>query len=301
MEKSKNPKELAETLRENMKPELKTIEKGTSAKADFLLVPNGMKAESVKKYLDEYREKPERRAGTIKTSRVQSFIDITNRFKGPSSVLFAEVNVEDRKISANITAIFDYHPSGEDTQNADNLGHRATYGFPISKAFKNWLDQNTNAMSQIEFAYFLEKRINDMSSPTEEDKALIEGLKPKFADPIEILELSRDLEIYSNEAFVSRNKLSSGETELKFTNQHVDGSGKPIKIPDFFVINVPVFEGGPRQRVLSQLRYRKKDSTVVWFFELYNIDEMLHESFDKSCAEVEKAVGLPLFFGTAEK
>lgn len=296
-----NPKDLAEVLRENFKPEVKTIERGDDKKTDVIVVPEGFKVESLKKHLDENRLYPERRTGTVTTTRIKSFIDVVNRFKNEDSVVFADVKVEDKRIEANLTAVFDYHPKNDDVQDADNLGHRATFGFPISKAFKNWLEKNTQAMSQIEFAYFLEKRLHDMSAPTEEDKAMIEGLKPKFADPINILELSRDLEIYSNEAFISRNKLSSGETEIKFSAQHVDGNGKPISIPDFFVINVPIFEGGSRQRVLSQLRYRKDGNVLVWFYELYNIDEMLLEAFDKATAEVEAAVALPLYFGKAEK
>ncbi len=299
MDENKKPfSDLAETIKKNTAPKIEKAKAGDLKEAPFAIIPEGMKAESVKKYLEEYRERPERRKGTIKATRVKSFVEIVNRFKNKESVLFAGVSVGDQRIDANITAIFDYHPAGEKNEDADNCEHRAKYGFPISKAFKNWLEQNTSGMSQIDFAYFLEKRINELSAPTDADKALIEGLKPKFADPINMLELSRDLEIYSNESFVSRNKTSSGEMELKFTNQHIDGSGKPIKIPDFFVINVPVFEGGSNQRILAHLRYRKKDAQVIWFYELYNIDEMLHEAFETACEEVQKEVDIPLFHGS---
>ena len=71
-----------------------------------------------------------------------------------------------------------------------------------------------------------------------------------------MLELSRNLEIYSQESYRQKNKRSSDETELKFTSQHVDAGGKPIKIPDFFVIQLPLFDGGISERVLVRLRYR---------------------------------------------
>lgn len=294
-------KTLAETVRENTAPEIKDIARGSTSEAEILLVPEGMRAESLKKYLDEYKEKPDRREGTISTTRVESFNEVVNRFKNKETVLFASAKVEDRSIAADITAIFDYHPAGDDVTKAENLKHRAVYNFPISKAFKNWLEMNTKAMTQLDFAYFLEKRLADLSSPTDADKALIEGLKPKWADPINMLELARDLEIYSSESFVSKQKTSSGEYELKFTNNHADANGKPLSIPDFFVVNIPVFEGGPRQRILSHLRYRKDGTTLVWFYELYNIDEMLAEAFEKACAEVKEAVKLPLIYGKAEK
>lgn len=296
-----SPRELAETIRENMKPELKTISRGDDDEVEILLIPEGMKAESVKKYLDENRTHPERRIGIITATRVESFNEIVNRFKNEDSILFAGAKIEDRSIAADITAIFDYHPKNDNVADAENLGHKAVYNFPISKAFKNWLECNNKGFSQLEFAYFLEKRLADLSSPTDDDKAKIEGLKPKWADPINMLELARDLEIYSSESFVSKQKTSSGEYELKFTNNHADANGKPLSIPDFFVVNVPVFEGGPRQRVLSHLRYRKEGTVLQWFYELYNIDEMLFEAFEAACAEVKKAVDLPLIYGKAEK
>lgn len=293
--------DLAETIRENMKPRIETVKRGDDAENSILLIPEGMKAESLKKFLDENRKYPERRTGTATTSRVESFVELVKRFKNKETVLFAGAKIEDRKIEADITAIFDYHPAGDDVEQADNLGHRAVYNFPISKAFKNWLESNNKGFSQLEFAYFLEKRLADLSAPTDADKALIEGLRPKFADPINILELSSDLEIYSSESFVSKQKTASGEYELKFTNQHQSADGKPISIPDFFVVSVPVFEGGPRQRILSHLRYRKEGTVLHWFYELYNVDEMLVEAFEAACAEVKKAVELPLIYGKAEK
>lgn len=289
--------DLAKTIKENTKPQTIDIKRGDVEKGALIVIPNGMKAEGIKKHLDEYKEKPDRRTGTIIINRAQSFIDIVQRFKSKNSVVFGNVSVTDQSISAGLTAIFDYHPEGDKNEAADNCDHRAIYGFPISKAFKNWLGKNDAVMSQIDFAYFLEKRISEMATPTDDDKKQIEGLKPTWADPIDILELSRGLELYSNESFVQRNKLSSGEQEVKFTSQHVDGDGKPVKIPDFFVINIPVFEGGPRQRILAHLRYRKKDSILVWSFELYNVDEMLLDAFENASAEIKEAVDLPLFFG----
>jgi len=117
-------------------------------------------------------------------------------------------------------------------------------------------------MDQAEFALFLEEHIIEMSAPTDEDRAAVDGLKPKFADPMDMLSLSRDLEIYSKESVRQALKLSSGERNLQFTTEHCDADGKPISIPDFFVVQMPLFDGGESHRILARLRYRKPES--VW-------------------------------------
>lgn len=291
---------LAKTIQENIKPEIKSIKELEQGDGQLAIIPKGMELHSLQKFVDENREYPKRRKGTIETTRMESFKKIVQRFKGESSILFANCSVSSNSIRAGVKAVFNYHPADNDSFNADNADHKASYSFPLSRDFKVWLEQNQTPMTQIDFALFLEERVNDMAAPTDADKSQVSGLKPKFADPLEILELSRNLEIYSNEAFVSKNKLSSGETELKFTNQHVDGSGKPISIPDFFVIQIPVFDGGEPFRILSRLRYRKKDNCVVWFFDMYRIDTVLNDSFESTCETLSKELDLVLIHGDQE-
>lgn len=295
-----NPKELAETIRENMAPQIMTVDRGSLEKGTFLLLPKGMEAQSVQKFLEEQRETPKRRTGTINLTQTESFVEIVHRFKNANSTLFAHALIADQSIEASIEAIFDYHPISEDVKDAENCGHRAKYEFPTTKQFQDWLAQNNQPMTQIELAHFMVQRVMEMTTPTENDKAQIESLKPKFADPVDILELSRDLEIYSQEAVTQRNTLSSGEREIKFTTQHTDAGGNAITIPDFFVINIPVFEGSAPQRILVQLFYRKKDTGLVWWYSMYRIDRALELSFQNTCKTVQEACGLPLYFGTPE-
>lgn len=300
MSNVENIKGLLQEAKTNHEPKIHEIKVGTKDAANILVAPDGMKVHDLKEHLEKYRVTPERKKGTIKLDRVESLVEITKRFKSANSVLFAEASVSDRQISAKIVTIFDYHKQSEDIKDADNGGFRAVYDFPISRMFKKWLDSNNTAMTQENFAYFLEERIAEITTATDEDKKQIVGLKPVWADPIEILELSRDLEIYSNESLVSKNKLSSGEREIKFSSVHSDATGAPITIPDFFVIRVPVFEGGQPQRILVRLRYRKQESTLAWFYDLYKIDEALEVGFEEGCDHVAKEVELPIFYGKPE-
>lgn len=300
MNDSKDAATLVEHVRKNTKPEIKDIERGALDKASVILVPDGMSAKSIKPFLDEYRQKPERRRGTITADRLESFIAITNRFKNEDSVIFARAKIEQNKIDAHIRTVFDYHPDNGNVEEAEYAEHGAYYSFPTSKDFDFWMENNHQPMSQIDFALFLEERHIEMRMAKDVEKTAINGLKPKFADPLDMLELSKDLEVYSNETFRSKNKLSSGETELKFSAEHVDSGGKPIQIPDFFIVEVPVFEGGLPQRIMVRLRYRIKDGSVRWFYDLYRIDLLLNTAFEESCADVQAKTDLPLFFGKKE-
>ncbi len=292
--------EFAETIRRNMEPRSIQTARGSFDHAEIAVVPYGMNAVSLKPFLDEYRTKPDRRTGTATVDTLGSFMDLANRFKNDDSAVFARAQVTENAISASLTAIFNYHPANGENTDAQFSDHRALYSFPTSKDFKFWLNGNRKPMGQLEFALLLEERLMDMSAVTDADRAAIEGLKPTFADPLTILELSRDLEIYSDETFKSKGKLSSGETEMKFTSEHKDATGKPVTIPDFFVIQLPLFEGGDPQRLLVRLRYRLKDAAVVWFYELYRVDQALETAFADACEHVKTLTDLPVYFGAPE-
>ena len=292
--------DLASIIHQNAQPKLQKVSAGTTEQADVMIVPKGMEAISTKKFFEENREVPARRKGTVILKRLESLTDFILRHKAEETVLFADMDLKDQSLTASIRSIFDYNPAGDDITNANNGAHQAVYNFPLSLEFAFWLKKNTVAMSQIEFAHFLEARINELVVADENDADLIQGLKPKFADPLDILELSRNLEIYSSESLVSKNRLSSGETELKFSSEHKDVTGKPISIPNFFVINLPIFCGGEAQRIIAHLRYRTKEGTVTWFYELYRIDRTLEAAFETACDSVQKSTQVPLFYGLSE-
>lgn len=290
------PDNIAKML-ENIEPRILFVE-GSDIGTQVLLVPNGMKAEGIKKYLDEHRLFPERRKDIERTDRLQSFIDLTNRFKSEDSVVFAKGTIKENSIEAKLTTVFDYHPANSNVLDAQNKGHRVDYNFPVSKEFQFWLRNNGEALDQTDFALLLEEHILEMVIVREEEVQEISGLKPKFADPLQMRELSADLEIYSSEEVRQAGKLSSGERNIRFTTQHTDADGKPISIPDFFMIQVPVFESEGSVRIPVRLRYRKHGTSIKWFYDLYRVDRVFDTAFEKAVNEVKEKTQIPLFIGS---
>lgn len=284
------------TMLDNIAPRTISVNKNILG-ADVLLVPNGMKAESVKKYIDEYLLVPERRKGTETANRLESFIDLTNRFKDGSSVVFAKGNIVGDKLDASLLSILDYHPASGDYRDARHCQHRVVYNFPVSKEFQFWLSNNAESMDQTEFALMLEERIGEMVVANYEDKEKIANLSPKFAEPLEVLQLSRDLEIYSSEVFQQAGKLSSGERTLKFSAVHNGADGKPLSVPDFFMLQIPIFAGEMPVRIAVRLRYRKSGEKITWAYDMYRIDQVFQTAFDNTLAAVREKTGLPLYIG----
>jgi len=296
-------KELAELLLNNTMPRTVSLDE-TVMKPDgnimpnFIFVPKGMELQSTKRFIDEHKKVPDRRRGKILTDDIGSFVDLVNRNKNTDSVVFARCDASENCLDAALVSIIDYHPSGSDNDKANNCEFRIIYPFPLSSEIKRWVKLNGVRVSQLQFAQFLEDRIIEISTPSEEATRIIKGLGGKCAEGIEMLELARDLEIYSTSQFKSRQKISSGEYEMKFTSEHKDATGKPITIPDYFVIKIPLFSGEiEAKEVIARLRYRIKDnSSVEWFFELYRLDVAFKEQFRQTCAAVKQSTDLPLYF-----
>jgi len=284
----------------NIQPRLVDISEPAKGTAQVLLVPNGMNAVSINEYLDKNLLLPKRRKGTIKTQRLTSFNDVTNRFKNESSAVFAAATVSEQVINASVTTILNYHPANGVNTDAQHGDHRVEYNFPVSKELLFWLSNNGKAMTQADFALMLEERINEMTVATDADRDAILNLSPKFAEPLEILELSKRLTIYSEEATVQSVNLSSGEKEIRFSSEHKDAQGKPVKVPDFFMIRVPLFTGEKEHRIAVRLRYRKAGAGVLWYYDLYRLDVVFQTAFEQALEAVKKETGLPLFLGSPE-
>lgn len=275
--------------------------------AEVMSVPEGFKLESIKKYLDEYRDRPERREGVARLQDLDSFIAHAVRFKDDHSALFAFRSEE----KPSLTAVLDYHE--KDHTGKPRFGkHRSFYEFPLSKEWRAWKvkDGAENAMTQGEFAAFLEDRIVDVIGPpdwqsqlSEADKRLrelVDQFGTAFAGPAKLLELARGLQVNANSVVKNAQSLTSGEAQIAYSEEHTDGSGKPLKVPGAFLISIPVFEAGAPYRIPVRLRYRIAGPKIVWFYQIYRPDLSLEHAFREAIDKAKDETGLPLFLGTPE-
>ena len=316
---------VADIVRDHFRPELMTVT-GQDGQTDtqVLVLPDGqggLKAQSVKTFVDEYRQNPERRKGSASLLTLDSLIDHINRFQDADSAVFADNSRE----APSMTAIFDYHRRVNTTDGNGEIhfdpaarprfgDHRGTYRFPLSHEWKEWANFDGETLSQGEFAEFLEDRIGDVEVPPEfsdapddEDEPtqrllqLLVTLGGTLASPGRLMELSRGLKVTAEEQVHQATNLSNGEAQIQYTHEHLDEQGQPLKVPNLFLINIPVFNSGDLFRIPVRLRYRVRGGQISWSYLLYRTDKVFDAAFDDAVDRVRDKTGLPVFVGHPEK
>ncbi len=294
-------KAVADTVRELMEPRVIDVSDGVIS-TKVLVLPaghgGGLEARSMRKFLDEVRQRPERREGTAKLVELASFIDHVNRFKDGDSALFA---VPDPK-RPELAAVLDYHRAGDGEPRFGR--HRALYTFPISDEWRAWTSANGTPMEQAVFAGFLEDRIIDVADPGaafSSAKKFAESLGiPSFASPAKLLSLSRGLSVHVDEAATNRIGPSTGETTVVFDTKHTDSSGAPLAVPRAFLVQLPVFRGGTAYQLAVRLKYRVGGGRITWSYEIHAADKAFDDAFREACDHAQEQTALPLFYGTPE-
>ena len=275
------------------------------------IVPFAFTRDGVKVLADSefarFRTEPLNLTGTANLSRLDSFIDHVNRFKVDGSAIFArEANIAGEN-GAALTAVYDYHPDRAQPQLAR---HRAIYQYPLSTEMLAWREANGKPMGMADFARFLEDRINDvevindvetLSEATRKFIKAAGGGKTKIATPTELFTLARSLQINENSVIAEARNLSSGEGQIKFTSEHVDNDGKPVNVPNLFVVCIPVFErSAVYYRIVARLRYRKTSDGLIFTYEMFKLEQVLGDAFEDTINAVRQDTGLPVFVGTDE-
>jgi uncharacterized protein YfdQ (DUF2303 family) len=268
---------------------------------EVMALPEGIKLQSIKPFLDEYLTAPERRKGVAKLTSLDSFIAHVNRFKDDDSALFAN----DSRESPSITAVLDYHCIGSDS-NPRFGEHRSFYNLPLSNEWGHWHGSNGKSFTQAEFAAFLEDRIVDVIN-VHDDMVLSERIasfkeliRGSFASPTKLMELAAGLNVTQDEDVKSNYNLQSGEAQLGYTSKHRGEDGQPLTVPKMFMIAIPVFLHGALYQIAVRLRYRLKQGTISWFYEMHQTDLVFDDAFTDTCNQASEQTKLPIFLGEPE-
>lgn len=277
----------------------------TQGAARLALVPQGFKIEDIGPHLAKTRMTPIRRSGTAVLQDLDSFIAHVKRFASAESVVFADLADQAKP---SLLAVLDYHDRGADGTPRFGV-HRARHTFPVSEQWALWRARHDKPMGQGEFAGLIEERIADLIMPPnqasgdDDDVALIvlvRQLGTRYADPAEMLELSRGLVVRDNNRVKNAVVLQSGETSLAYESTHTNEAGQPLSVPGAFLLGAPVFENGPTYRIPVRLRYRLKEGMLTWRVLLHRPDVVFRTAIDAALDDIRKQTGLPVLLGTPE-
>lgn len=266
------------------------------------VLPKGQQLVSLKPLIDEYAKQPDRITGTATIADEASFAAHVNVMKLDSTAIFCEASFK----NPSMTAVYDYH-------DVDVMGvgqrpgfavHRALWPMRLSKEWSAWAEQAGSWMSHAEFAEFLERHVPDVywgDEYSEYTKLLVSTLELKLATPAQLVALSRNLVVNVDTAIRSAQTLSSGEIAMTYNEAHKDGEGQPIRVPNAFLIAIPVIHRGPAFQMLVRLRYRVGGGKVVWAFELHRSDIVFDAAIDEVCVRVAAETDCPVYRGAPEK
>lgn len=264
-----------------------------------LVVQNDQRVVDLRPFVDGQRTRPARMRGTSEHREVGSFIDHVQRH---GQINHTAIFVD--KASAEAVAVLNYAGFTLGAFEAGHGDYRAVCAFPVSPEWRFWT-RLSRPMDQAEFASVLEGRILDVLDPASALPSTVEllgRLGVALASPSELLEVSRGLAIRAEVTVAQAVRLSSGETQVTFSEEHrrTDGRG-PLAVPAAFLLGLRVFEGGPLYQVPVRLRYKLREGTISWTVELVRADRVQEDAFAEATARIKSETGVPVFYGRPEE
>jgi uncharacterized protein YfdQ (DUF2303 family) len=246
--------------------------------------------------LETYRLHPRRKQGTAEARTFDSFCDLVNRHRTGHSAIFADTDWK----KPSFVAVVDYHQLGEDGR-PDHLKHRIRYAFPLSDEWQAWIEGDGKPMDQRDFAWFLEDRVPELSSPTDHERVTLEHqFATTIATPAQLVELSRGLQVHADTRVKAVTVLQTGEGQVAWEESHNDADGKPLKVPGLFILSIAPFFMGETVRIPVRLRYRVTNGKVAWTYQIYRPDRAITEHVRQTLADARERTGLPAYEGAPE-
>lgn len=296
-----------------------TVTSPDDVEAEVILVPGergGYSVADTKRYTDAARTNPIRRSGVANHLTIDSYVAHTNRFSDDDSAIFVSGDKQ-----PSFLTIFDYHRIGALSDPRFGV-HGATFAPELSPEWMLWTGANKKGMSQEAFGTFIDNRLIDLLDPPETIAGLaaefVRATNAKFASKAELIAVSESFTFNTESTVKNTNKLSTGEVQIIFEEKIKGAGNTELKVPQAFLIAIPVFKFGPLIMLPLRLRFAKKGQTVEWHFDLFEHERALEAQTQAMIERVSapkafvggktdggqpklEGTGLPVFRGTPEK
>jgi uncharacterized protein YfdQ (DUF2303 family) len=298
-------KELNDILVKANATETVTIQRGSRDQAMLLAyrTANGVTLYDPKKVLDQYLDAPERRRGTANVTTLESFIELTKRYKDADSAMFCDPTMN----AASLTAVINYNRNGAEA--AQRFGdHKVHYTFPYSDQWEKWNEVDGEWMMMSQFAEFIEDNVLDIIQPEQIDpnKGIAQALRALDVSPgtpEQIIALSKGMKLNVRKTFNQAIDLNSGEVQFQFDVANSNKDNMPVVAPGAFVIAIPVFRQGDPLQVGVRFRYRGPENmgdVLKFRCDLYRLDHVFDMALQEALDEAIKETELPLYLGSPE-
>ncbi|MCU0776024.1 MAG: YfdQ family protein [Ideonella sp.] len=277
---------LAETLaRELPKPHV-VLESATgfdSLSISHVAVPKNFELKEVKVDLESMMAHPRRTKATATFSDLTSFLAYVNRHAvDDETAVWCDFNPQTFALS--FTAVIDEHSPHA----AGWRAHRAEFKPDMSAEWKAWKGKDRAAMSQIDFAEWIQNHEDDITKAN--------GLPSS----LEMLEMATNFVMHEEHAFKSAVRLQSGGFRLNYIADPDQGTVEQMQLFERFAIGIPVFQGVKEAwSITARLKYRNPGGKLSFFYELVRPDRVHEAAALELIGKVREGVGaIPFLLGS---
>lgn len=246
----------------------------TAAGREYLITPEGQRAQDVTEPNAVQSLLPANIRQTVTLQTVDSLVDYTNRFKTPTTVLFADI------ARNSIAALIDYHaPDGP-----QHVEHAANMALPYSEEWKVWTAASGKLVGQLEFARFLEENAADVAAPAGAD----------------LLEACRDLHAVRRVNFTKAVRTATDNESFEYTDETEARTKGGVELPTRFMLRLPVYFDGSPTELHAFLRWRLDDGSLQLGVTLHRAEHVRQAVFRQIVLAAAERTGCPAVFGRAD-
>lgn len=238
-------------------------------------VPPGYTQQDITKTVEAASARPNRKRGTVELTSVDSLVQYCQDQQAtPCAYVFADADTR------TITAVFNDQrdvPGWRD--------HRAVFKAALTPEFERWQGRNghTRAMTQTEFAEFIEDNLADITEPTAQ----------------QLLEVATTIQAKTDINFSSAKRLQDGQVQMTYTEaiNATAGANGALTIPKEFQLGVRIFKNGEGYRLRARLKYRLGGGGVKFWYELDRPERAIEDAFKGYVTTVAEKTGYTVLLG----
>lgn len=238
------------------------------------------------KSLEELGDAPARPRAVVNLFEAGSFIDYVRRFMVAGHTrLFGVYNLSESSFSA----IIDYHGDTQSKIPAGFGDHQVKLALVKTPEWSAWLEQNKKAMSQSQFAEFIEDNMADIVAP----------------DPATLLDVAQLLQGKKTVQFKSGRNLRNGAIQFEYSESIETTGGAQrrddsMQVPAEFTLQLVPFGGDVGVEVKARLRYRIANNGELSFhYILDRPHKVIETAFIRTREKIEQETGLNVLIGSA--
>lgn len=239
----------------------------------YVVIPDGWKIEKPPTVA-----LPERAKGLAKLRDTASFVRYVSDYKDKNSRIYAQMQ------PARFLAVFDDFPPTVETEAGENPAwreFRAEFTIPPSPEWTVWKAHDKQVKNQIQFAEFIQDNAPDVVDPSS----------------AALMEMALNFEATEDGSLVSAVRLQNGDTQFAIKSETKLAEG--IKLPEFLLLRIPVFENGDVYSLRARLRYRARDRLTFWY-ELERPHKVLEQAFKDAWKAIADGTGAVILLGNPE-